>query len=77
MALKTVDDIFNSIFSSQNNYNEHNIKRAMQEYAFQFINTSDCYNCNGTGKVCNTNCITCKGVGKLIILPITTTTTLT
>lgn len=54
--------------------NQETCLEAMRRYAYQFMNVTKCYNCDGTGKVSNTTCIYCNGNGKVILMPTITTT---
>ena len=80
MSFKTAEEIifgFGYYPSKKGTAEGQLIVKAMEEYAAQFIKPTDCYNCDGTGKVCNTDCVVCKGNRKLIILPTITNTTAT
>ena len=81
METKTAEEILDKIFFeypfTTNGRNQ--ILRAMREYASQFINPTQCYNCNGDGQVTLPSlarhpCIICNGTGKIILLPPTQNT---
>lgn len=89
--MKTAEEILIKVLNECENPNDLDLvnilakrslpfmKKAMEEYAAQFIHPTNCYQCEGTGNIVisinpdgqdyTQTCQFCKGVGKVIILP--------
>lgn len=82
--MKTAKEVFDKHYEYHRNmdkgmlidpHSKEMILSAMNEYAIQFMQPKDCYQCEGTGTVifpskATQQCMICNGTGKLIVLPI-------